>query len=155
MFRDDVVAVMPDLRAFGRFLCRDREAADDLVQNTILTALDKQERFEPGTNLKSWLFTIMRNRYYGDLRAQRRGRRALDEGDLDSLTPSPLAEPASTMADLSGALWKLNPRYREALVLVGAVGFSYEEAAELCACSVGTLKARVSRARRLLAEQLG
>src|SRR5215212_1501511 len=72
MLKDDIVSLLPDLRAFARFMCREREAADDLVQNTILAALDKQAQFEPGTNLKGWLFTIMRNRFYSDLRAQRR-----------------------------------------------------------------------------------
>src|SRR5207244_563390 len=70
MLKDDIVSLLPDLRAFARFMCREREAADDLVQNTILAALDKQAQFEPGTNLKGWLFTIMRNRFYSDLRAQ-------------------------------------------------------------------------------------
>ena len=72
MIKDDIVALLPDLRAFSRFLCRERESADDLVQNTILAALDKQDQFTPGTNLKGWLFTIMRNRFYSDLRTQRR-----------------------------------------------------------------------------------
>ena len=70
--KDEIVALLPDLRAFARFMCREREAADDLVQNTILAALDKQQQFTPGTNLKGWLFTIMRNRFYSDLRTQRR-----------------------------------------------------------------------------------
>ena len=69
MMTDDIVALLPDLRAFARFMCREREAADDLVQNTVLAALDKQKQFEPGTNLKGWLFTIMRNRFYSDLRS--------------------------------------------------------------------------------------
>ena len=72
MIKDDIVGLLPDLRAFSRFLCREREAADDLVQNTILSALDKQAQFTPGTNLKGWLFTIMRNRFYSDLRTARR-----------------------------------------------------------------------------------
>ena len=72
MLKDDIVALLPDLRAFSRFMCREREAADDLVQNTVLSALDKQDQFEAGTNLKGWLFTIMRNRFYSDLRTQRR-----------------------------------------------------------------------------------
>src|SRR6476646_5108266 len=78
MLKDDIVSLLPDLRAFSRFLCREREAADDLVQNTILSALDKQDQFEPGTNLKGWLFTIMRNRCYSDLRTQRRRPASID-----------------------------------------------------------------------------
>src|SRR5260370_19740820 len=72
MMKDDIVALLPDLRAFARFMCREREAADDLVQNTVLAALDKHDQFAPGTNLKGWLFTIMRNRFYSDLCTLRR-----------------------------------------------------------------------------------
>jgi RNA polymerase sigma-70 factor (ECF subfamily) len=154
MMKDDIVALLPDLRAFARFMCREREAADDLVQNTILAALDKQGQFTPGTNLKGWLFTIMRNRFYSDLRTQRRRPVTIDD---EAATPLPAVDnPEATLAlkELSSELWKLSPQSREALVLVGAGGFSYEEAASLCGCSVGTLKARVSRARRQLADKL-
>ena len=72
MMKDDLVALLPDLRAFARFMCREREAADDLVQNTIVAALNKETQFASGTNLKAWLFTIMRNRFYSDLRTLRR-----------------------------------------------------------------------------------
>jgi len=147
------VALLPDLRAFSRFLCREREAADDLVQNTILAALDKQEQFAPGTNLKAWLFTIMRNRFYSDLRSQRRRPTTTDD---DTPLLAAVDNPEATLAlkELSAVLFELSPQSREALVLVGAGGFSYEEAAALCHCSVGTLKARVSRARRQLSERL-
>jgi len=148
MLKDDIVALLPDLRAFARFMCREREAADDLVQNTILSALDKHTQFEAGTNLKGWLFTIMRNRFYSDLRAQRR--------DVETVPLAAVDNPEATLQlkELSSAIWKLSPQSREALILVGAGGFSYEEAAQLCDCSVGTLKARVSRARKLLSDQL-
>ena len=154
MMKDDVVALLPDLRAFSRFLCREKEAADDLVQNTILAALDKQEQFTPGTNLKGWLFTIMRNRFYSDLRSQRRRPTAVDGAVGPILTAVDNPEAALALKELSAELFKLSPQSREALVLIGAGGFSYEEAAALCGCSIGTLKARVSRARRLLAERL-
>ena len=152
--KKEIVALLPDLRAFARFMCREREAADDLVQNTVLAALDKHAQFTPGTNLKGWLFTIMRNRFYSDLRTQ--GRRPLT---IDNDAAAPLAavdNPEATLAlkELSSELWKLNPQSREALVLIGAGGFTYEEAARLCGCSVGTLKARVSRARKHLSERL-
>ena len=154
MIKDEIVTLLPDLRAFARFMCREREAADELVQNTILTALDKQDQFEPGTNLKGWLFTIMRNRFYSDLRTQRRRPAAIDD---KAAAPIPAIDnPEATLAlkELSNALWQLSPQAREALILVGAGGFSYEEAARLCDCSVGTLKARVSRARKQLSEQM-
>ena len=155
MIKDDLVALLPDLRAFARFMCRERESADDLVQNTIVAALNKEQQFTSGTNLKAWLFTIMRNRFYSDMRSQRRGSVAVDDEQL-ALVPA-IDNPEATMAlrELTTALWKLNPQSREALILVGASGFSYEEAAILCDCSVGTLKARVSRARKRLAEDLG
>ena len=85
MLRDDIVALLPDLRAFARFMCREREAADDLVQNTVLAALDKQSQFAPGTNLKGWLFTIMRNRFYSDLRTQRRRPASIDHSAVAPL----------------------------------------------------------------------
>jgi RNA polymerase sigma-70 factor (ECF subfamily) len=154
MLKNDIVALLPDLRAFARFMCREREAADELVQNTVLTALDKQQQFEPGTNLKGWLFTIMRNRFYSDLRAQRRRPTSIDEASAVPLAAVDNPEASLELKELSAALWRLSPQAREALILVGAGGFSYEEAARLCSCSVGTLKARVSRARKQLAGRL-
>jgi RNA polymerase sigma-70 factor (ECF subfamily) len=154
MLKDDIVALLPDLRAFARFMCREREAADELVQNTVLTALDKQQQFEPGTNLKGWLFTIMRNRFYSDLRAQRRRPSSIDEASAAPIAAVDNPEASLELKELSVALWRLSPQAREALILVGAGGFSYEEAARLCSCSVGTLKARVSRARKQLAGRL-
>ena len=142
MIKDDIVGLLPDLRAFSRFLCREREAADDLVQNTVLAALDKQAQFTAGTNL-----IITAPEEYGL------------PTSIDDEAAAPLAavdNPEATLAlkELSSALWQLSPQSREALVLVGAGGFSYEEAAALCGCSVGTLKARVSRARKQLAGRL-
>jgi RNA polymerase sigma-70 factor, ECF subfamily len=154
MIKDDIVGLLPDLRAFSRFLCREREAADDLVQNTVLAALDKQAQFTAGTNLKGWLFTIMRNRFYSDLRTQRRRPSPIDHTTVAPLAAVDNPEATLELKELSVALFRLSPQAREALVLVGAGGFSYEEAAGLCGCSVGTLKARVSRARKQLAEQM-
>jgi RNA polymerase sigma-70 factor (ECF subfamily) len=155
MIKNDIVALLPDLRAFSRFLCRERESADDLVQNTILAALDKQEQFTPGTNLKGWLFTIMRNRFYSDLRTQRRRPTSIDTEAAPNLAAVDNPEATLALKELASELFELSPQSREALVLVGAGGFSYEEAAALCGCSVGTLKARVSRARKLLSTKLG
>ena len=154
MMKDDIVALLPDLRAFARFMCRERETADELVQNTILMALDKQSQFAVGTNLKGWLFTIMRNRFYSDLRAQRRRPTAIDDTAVAPLAAVDNPEATIQLKELSVALWQLSPQSREALILIGAGGFSYEEAAALCNCSVGTLKARVSRARKVLAEKV-
>lgn len=154
MIRNDIVALLPDLRAFARFMCREREAADELVQNTILMALDKQKQFTEGTNLKGWLFTIMRNRFYSDLRAQRRRPSTTDDIATASLAAVDNPEATLQLKELSTALWALSPQSREALILIGAGGFSYEEAAALCNCSVGTLKARVSRARKQLLNKI-
>jgi RNA polymerase sigma-70 factor (ECF subfamily) len=150
MMKDDVVALLPDLRAFARFMCREREAADDLVQNTVLQALDKQAQFQAGTNLKAWLFTIMRNRFYSDLRAQRRRPLPIDESNAAPLVAVDNPQATLELKELRAALWTLSPESREALILIGAGGFSYEEAAKLCNCAIGTLKARVSRARKQL-----
>lgn len=154
MFKDEIVALLPDLRAFARFMCREREAADDLVQSTVVIALDKQSQFTPGSNLKGWLFTIMRNRFYADLRSQRRRPSSLDGEDVTPTLAVDNPEAAVAMKELSSALWRLSAQAREALILVGASGFSYEEASRLCGCTVGTLKVRVSRARKELAKQL-
>ncbi len=155
MIRDDIVALLPDLRAFARFMCREREAADDLVQNTVLAALDKQSQFTAGTNLKAWMFTIMRNRFYSDLRTQSRRPVSVDTDSVAPLAAVDNPEAAIAMKELSSALWQLSAQAREALILVGASGFSYDEASRLCGCTVGTLKVRVSRARKQLAKQLG
>ena len=152
--RDDIVALLPDLRAFARFMCRERETADELVQNTILAALDKQVQFKIGTNLKGWLFTIMRNRFYSDLRSQRRRPSAIEDPANTIIAAVDNPEATLELKELRSALWDLSPQSREALILVGAGGFSYEEAAALCSCSVGTLKARVSRARKHLSERM-
>lgn len=152
--REEIVALLPDLRAFSRFLCREREAADDLVQNTILAALDKQSQFSAGTNLKAWVFTIMRNRFYTDLRGQRRRPTAIDPETAEPQTAVDNPEAAIAVKELSSALWRLSAQAREALILVGASGFSYEEASRLCGCTVGTMKVRVSRARKQLAQEL-
>lgn len=154
MIKDDIVALLPDLRAFARFMCREREAADDLVQNTVLAALNKQNQFTAGTNLKAWMFTIMRNRFYSDLRTQRRRPVSVDTDSVAPLAAVDNPEAAIAIKELSSALWRLSAQAREALILVGASGFSYEEASRLCGCSVGTLKVRVSRARKQLASQL-
>ena len=154
MITDDIVALLPDLRAFARFMCREREAADDLVQNTIVAALNKRDQFMPGTNLKAWMFTIMRNRFYSDLRTQRRRPAAIDTDSAPPLAAVDNPEASIAMKELSTALWQLSAQAREALILVGAGGFSYEEASRLCGCTVSALKVRVSRARKQLAKIL-
>ena len=151
---DDVLTHIPALRLFARSLTGRYGEADDLVQDTLVRAISSAGSYTPGTNMRAWLFTIMRNRFYSDLRTQRRRPLTIDK---EAATPLPAVDnPEATMAlkELSSELWKLNPQSREALVLIGAGGFSYEEAAAICGCAVGTIKSRVGRARAALSEML-
>jgi len=153
--RRGLVAILPDLRGFARFLTRDVSAADDLVQETIVRALASQAQFRPGTSLKAWLFTIQRNAFYEQRRRRKREDEILDGmGQDGSLAGHPLSEPGrhDDVSDLTTLLWKLPDIFREALILVGAQEMTHEEAATVCGVPVGTMKARVSRARAQLAE---
>ncbi len=152
--REDLLASIPNLRAFAVSLAGNSERADDLVQETLMKAWAKFDTFQEGTNLRAWLFTILRNEFYSQVR--KRGREVEDaEGTYAARLAS---QPAQTghmdMSDFRDALGQLPADQREALILVGASGFSYEEAAEICECAVGTIKSRVSRARTRLAELL-
>ena len=149
-----MLALLPDLRAFARFLLRDRNAADDLVQDTLLRALGALSQFRPDSNLKAWLFTILRNLYYEQSRRRRREAAALSARlpDEEAVRPDQAAQ--SDLRDLQRTLWMLPSLLREALVLVGAQELTYEEAAAVCNIPVGTVKARVSRARTQLASMM-
>ena len=150
-WRDDVVALIPDLRAFAWSLSRNGSDADDLVQETLIKAWSHRDKFEPGTNLRAWLFTILRNTYY--TAAIRRRREVSDETGKYAATLTSAASQDWSVAlhALQAALQKLPDEHREALILVGAAGMTYEEAAEICGCALGTIKSRVNRARvRLL-----
>ncbi len=150
-----MTSLLPELRAFGRFLTRDPTAADDLVQDTVVRALAAQASFQPGTNLKAWLFTIERNAFYEQARRRRRETRLLSEQLPDTAPHAPEAHRRGDLSDLSRLLWTLPPLLREALVLVGAQELSHEEAAAICGVPIGTMKARVSRARGQLARSMG
>ncbi len=144
---DDIVPFLPHLRAFARMLARDRTLADDLVQETVVRALSHAHQFQPGTNLKAWLTTILRNAYFTEKRSQGRVAQLDVEVARDSTTVSGGQEWHLRMRDFGCAFNTLSPVQREALVLVGASGFSYEQAAAMAGCAVGTMKSRVSRAR--------
>jgi RNA polymerase sigma factor (sigma-70 family) len=152
-FKQQLAQVIPHLRAFGRSLSGSRDLADDLVQETLLKAWAARKRFQAGTNMRAWTFIILRNLFLSQM------RRARFKGEWDELTASKLlAAPASQdkhieLADMQRALLHLPQPQREALILVGAGGFAYEEAAEICGCAVGTIKSRVARGRVAL-EQL-
>lgn len=153
-FKTELAAVIPQLRAFGRSLCGHREMADDLVQETMLKAWTARKRFEAGTSMAAWTHTILRNLF----RSQMRRARFTGEWD-DAKAEEILSAPAGQeqymqLADLQRALLKLPAAQREALVLVGAGGFSYEEAAEICGCAIGTVKSRVARARTAVERML-
>jgi len=146
-WRDSVISMIPTLRAFAWSLCHNGADADDLVQDTLVKAWSNRDRFEVGTNLRAWLFTILRNTYYTQLNRRRREVRD-EDGDYAKLLRSPPTQDWSlAMQDLQTALARLPDEHREALILVGAAGLSYEEAAEICGCAVGTIKSRVNRAR--------
>jgi RNA polymerase sigma-70 factor, ECF subfamily len=149
-WRDDVVALIPALRAFAWSLSHNSADADDLVQDTLIKAWTHRAKFEPGTNLRAWLFTILRNTYYTAV--VRRRREVSDENGKHAATLSaaPTQDWSVAMRSLQAALQRLPDEHREALILVGAVGLTYEEAAEICGCALGTIKSRVNRARARL-----
>lgn len=153
-FRDQIVACLPNLRAFARSIAIDAARADDLVQDTILKALCNSDKFQPGTNVVAWLFTILRNHYYTELRNRRREVEDGDGAHAARLVTLPRQISNLEMGDFQKALAALPDEQREALVLVGGSGFSYEDAAEICGCAVGTIKSRVNRARARLSEVL-
>lgn len=152
--RRQIAGLLPDLRAYARFLAHDRSVADDLVQDAVLRALAALEQFQPGTHLKGWLFTILRNVFYEQVRRRKRELRAMEQRGADEEIAAPAQASHADMADLQHMLKQLPPLLREALVLVGAQELSYEEAAAICGVPVGTMKARVSRARTQLSTQL-
>lgn len=152
--RDDIIAAIPNLRAFAISLSGSVDRADDLVQETLLRAFANISSFRPGTNLPAWLFTILRNLFRSEYRKRRREVPDSDGAFAATLTTNPDQTTHLDFEDFRSALDKLPPDQREALVLVGASGFSYEEAADICECAVGTIKSRVNRARKRLGELL-
>jgi len=153
--RDELTRSIPNLRAFAMSLCGNATRADDLAQETLVKAWDKLALFEEGTNLKAWLFTILRNVFYSE---QRKRKREVEDAD-GSLSANLAVHPEQLghmdVSDFLIALQQLPSAQREALILVGAEGLSYEEVAEISGCAVGTIKSRVNRARRRLSEILG
>ena len=153
-FKKELLALIPFLRAFSRSLCGDRELADDLAQDALAKAWQSRATFRAGSNLKAWLFTILRNQFYSDRR--RAWRQA--PWDDSAMERMPLAGGEQTWAiqlsDMARALRGLPAEQREALILVGAGGFSYEDAAKIANCAIGTVKSRVARARKALSSML-
>ncbi|EYD76941.1 RNA polymerase, sigma-24 subunit, ECF subfamily [Rubellimicrobium mesophilum DSM 19309] len=155
-FEQEVLALRPALCAFARRLARQESDAEDLVQDTILRALAARARFREGSNLKAWLFTIMRNAFNTGWRRSRRetlpGPEAIEAGVV---TPALQGTGLWARETMGRLLHDLSPAHREILILVPVLGLGYEEAAEVCGCSVGTIKSRLSRARAALAVLAG
>ena len=152
--RDTILAAVPSLRAFAISLSGNVDRADDLVQETLLRALANIDSFQPGTNMSAWLFTILRNLFRSEYRKRRREVEDSDGSYAETLKSQPEQSARVEFEEFRTALAKLPSDQREALILVGASGFSYEEAAEICGCAVGTIKSRVNRARTRLGQLL-
>ncbi len=153
-FKKELEQLIPHLRAFARNLCGKPDMADDLAQDALLKAWAARKRYKAGTNMRAWAFVILRNQFLSQMRRSRFS----GEWD-DAVAERKLATPAHQdhqmqLSDLQRALMRLPAAQREALILVGAGGFSYEEAAEICDCAVGTVKSRVARARVALDEMI-
>ena len=152
--KEAMMSAVPSLRAFAISLSGNIDRADDLVQETLLRAIANIDSFQPGTNMSAWMFTILRNLFRSEYRKRRREVEDTDGSYADTLKSHPEQHGRVEFEEFRGALAKLPPDQREALILVGASGFSYEEAAAICECAVGTIKSRVNRARTRLSELL-
>jgi RNA polymerase sigma-70 factor, ECF subfamily len=152
--RQTVLDAVPRLRAFAISLCGNIDRADDLVQETMLRAFANIHSFQLGTNLTAWLFTILRNHFRSEYRKRRREVEDVDGSYTERLKSQPEQLGHVEFGEFRLALGKLPTDQREALILVGAAGFSYDDAADVCGCAVGTIKSRVNRARARLAELL-
>ena len=153
--KDRLIVLLPNLRAFAFSLCGQHDRADDLVQETLLKAWSHLDSFQEGTNLRAWLFTILRNTFITEMRRRRREVEDANGKKAEGLSIAPAQQGHIDMQDVRKALDLLPPHQREALVLVGAAGMSYDETAEKTKCAVGTVKSRVNRARSRLAQLLG
>ena len=149
-FKSELIALIPHLRAFARTLTGDPTAADDLAQDAMMKAWDARASYQMGTNMKAWTFMILRNQFYSEKRRSWRQSQLDQEAAERTLVAVDDPEAPVALDELRLALASLPEEQREALILVGAGGFAYEEAAEICNCAVGTVKSRVSRARRAL-----
>lgn len=154
VFKKELLKTLPSLRAFAISLCGTYDRADDLVQEAVVRAWSRQDSFEIGTNMKAWLFTILRNEFYSQMR--KKGREISDSEGLYTaqLSVHPNQLGSLDMQDFVKALNNLADDQREAILLVCASGFSYEEAANVCGCAVGTIKSRINRARGRLQDML-
>src|SRR5262245_35886303 len=154
-FLQEMTALIPTLRAFGRSLCMNATLADDLTQEAMLKAWSHRHHFQPGSNMKAWLLTILRNQYYSELRCRKFEVEDPNDEYAAAIAVQPEHEAELELEELTRALSTLPPERREALLLVCAKGLSYKQAAEICHCAVGTIKSRIARARDHLVAILG
>jgi RNA polymerase sigma-70 factor, ECF subfamily len=153
--RKAMLSATPSLRAFAIALCGNKDRADDLVQETFLRAISSIDSFKPGTNMCAWLFTILRNHFRSEYRKRKREVADSDGHYADTLKQLPEQYGQVEYREFQEALSQLPHDQREALILVGASGFTYDEAAKICGCAIGTIKSRTNRARTRLAELMG
>ncbi len=153
--RDEIVTHLKPMRAFALSLTRDMARADDLVQDTVVKAWTNIDKFTVGTNMRAWLFTILRNTFYSERRKAKREVADVDGAMTERMSEKPAHDGRLALTDFRRAFEQLPAEQREALILVGAQGFAYEEAARMCDCAVGTVKSRANRGRKRLAEMLG
>lgn len=153
--RTEIVQLIPALRAFARTFYRDPDTADDLVQETLVRALSAINQFRPGTSMKSWLFTIMRNAFYTKVRVETREAPGATDCVSLQVASNATQEWSVRGGEIARAIQRLPQQQREVLVLIGVLGVSYEEAAAICGCAMGTIKSRLSRARLRLLEEMG
>ena len=153
-FQNAMLAARPRMRGYALSLCRKADQADDLTQETMVKALANQARFVPGSDLHGWLFTILRNHFLGQLRRQKREVQDVDGNSSARLRIEPAHDAVLDLRDFRAALGALPQTQRQALLLVGALGHSCEQAARLAGCQPGTVKSRVSRARQTLISEL-
>ena len=152
--KDELITHLPALRAFALSLTRNRATADDMMQDTVLKAWSNMDKFKPGTNMRAWLFTILRNNFYSSRRKLNREVADVDNAFSDQLAVKPDHDGRLQMMDFKKAFAQLPDEHREALILVGANGFSYEDAGVMCGVATGTMKSRVNRARTKLTQLL-
>ena len=149
-FRDNLVAIIPDLRVFARGLCKGRPMADDMVQDALTRAWSARTSYESGSNFRAWMFMILRNQFYTTVRKMSR-MASWDPEAAERILVAPATQDWQIeVADVTAALQKISPEQREVLMLVGANGMSYEEAAEIAGCAIGTIKSRMARGRAAL-----
>ncbi|MFQ1702085.1 RNA polymerase sigma factor [Loktanella agnita] len=152
--KEELVTHLPALRAFALSLTRNRATADDMMQDTVLKAWSNMDKFTPGTNMRAWLFTILRNNFYTSRRKLNREVADIDNVFSEKMSVKPDHDGRLQMRDFKTAFDRLPDEQREALILVGASGFSYEDAGVMCGVATGTMKSRVNRARGKLTELL-